>query len=259
MNIYVAQSDTKKNGLCPTLVPRKGKNQKRKEKKIMKKNKVLRLASVLMMACLLTTCVISGTFAKYVSTKSAQDKARVAYWGFKGATLEINDLFANAYDNTDGEATVKSTQIDPDTNEEVDVIAPGTEGSVTIQYKYVENGSITAPEVAYKFEVSTAGSSCANEIKVNENITWALVPGSTAPAADATEWGTWDALLTKIAGLSVERVEAGELPALSKGAYTIAWKWAFKEDGASNAKDTDMSESLAEVKLIITVTATQID
>lgn len=212
----------------------------------MKKNKVLRLASVLMMACLLTTCVISGTFAKYVSTKSAQDQARVAYWGFKEATLEIKDLFANAYDDSVGST--------------VDVIAPGTTGSTTIQYEYKANESgITAPEVAYKFEVSTAGSSCADKIKDNDNITWALVAGNNAPEAESDEWGKWDALLTKIAGLSVERVKAGNLPALSSGPYTIAWKWDFEKDAAGNTEDTDMSDSLAEVVLKITVTATQID
>ena len=219
----------------------------------MKKNKVLRLASVLMMACLLTTCVISGTFAKYVSTTSAQDKARVAYWGFKEATLEIKDLFANAYDNTDGKATVKSTQIDPDTNEKVDVIAPGTEGSVTIQYKYVGKENIKAPEVAYNFEVSTVGSECATVIQENKNITWAFYKKDETPT-----WGTWDALLAKIAELS-EDVQAGALPALSSGTYTIAWKWDFEKDAAGNTADTAMSDSLAEVVLKITVTATQID
>lgn len=219
----------------------------------MKKNKVLRLASVLMMACLLTTCVISGTFAKYVSTKSAQDQARVAYWGFKEATLEIKDLFANAYDNTDGEATVKSTQIDPDTNEEVDVIAPGTEGSVTIQYKYAKNGDIEAPEVAYKFEVSTVGSECATVIQENKNITWAFYKKDETPT-----WGTWIQLCDDIDNLD-EDVPAGELPALSDNEYTIAWKWVFEKDEAGNTADTAMSDSLAEVVLKITVTATQID
>lgn len=206
----------------------------------MKKNKVLRLASVLMMACLLTTCVISGTFAKYVSTKSAQDQARVAYWGFKEATLEIKDLFANAYDDSVGST--------------VDVIAPGTEGSVTIQYKYVGKENIKAPEVAYKFEVSTAGSSCADKIKDNDNITWAFYKKDETPT-----WGTWIQLCDAIDNKLDEEVQAGALPELSKNEYTIAWKWVFEKDEAGNTADTDMSESLAQVVLIITVTATQID
>ena len=43
----------------------------------MKKNIMMRVASALLIAVLLTTCAISGTFAKYVSTASGSDTARV--------------------------------------------------------------------------------------------------------------------------------------------------------------------------------------
>ena len=43
----------------------------------MKKNKMMRLASFLLIAVLLTTSVISGTFAKYVTTDAQWDSARV--------------------------------------------------------------------------------------------------------------------------------------------------------------------------------------
>ena len=47
----------------------------------MKRNKMMRIASVLLVAVLLSTCVISGTFAKYTTSNSATDSARVAKWG----------------------------------------------------------------------------------------------------------------------------------------------------------------------------------
>ena len=47
----------------------------------MKKNRMMRVASALLVAVLLTTCAISGTFAKYVTTESGSDFARVAKWG----------------------------------------------------------------------------------------------------------------------------------------------------------------------------------
>ena len=46
----------------------------------MKKNKMMRLASGLLVAVLLTTSMISGTFAKYVTTESGSDSTRVAKW-----------------------------------------------------------------------------------------------------------------------------------------------------------------------------------
>lgn len=47
----------------------------------MKKNKMMRVAGVLLIAALLTTSIISGTFAKYVTTDSVSDEARVAKFG----------------------------------------------------------------------------------------------------------------------------------------------------------------------------------
>lgn len=49
----------------------------------MKKNKAMRLASALMVLTLLTTCVISSTFAKYTTSANGEDSARVAKWGFE--------------------------------------------------------------------------------------------------------------------------------------------------------------------------------
>ncbi|MFR0985955.1 MAG: hypothetical protein ACLSFZ_04975 [Frisingicoccus sp.] len=44
----------------------------------MKKNRMMRLASSLLVLTLLTTCVISGTFAKYTTQAGGSDTARVA-------------------------------------------------------------------------------------------------------------------------------------------------------------------------------------
>lgn len=48
-----------------------------------KKNIFLRIASGMAVAALLSTCVVSTTFAKYTTSTKAEDSARVAYWGFK--------------------------------------------------------------------------------------------------------------------------------------------------------------------------------
>ena len=85
----------------------------------MKKNKMMRLASSLLVAVLLTTSVISGTFAKYVTSGEASDSARVAKWGVV-VTVTGNDAFAKEYAGTDG-TTVECT--------DSKVVAPGTSGS----------------------------------------------------------------------------------------------------------------------------------
>ena len=59
----------------------------------MRKNKMMRLASALLVAVLLSTCAISGTFAKYVTSSTGTDKARVAYWGWDAPAALDFDLF----------------------------------------------------------------------------------------------------------------------------------------------------------------------
>lgn len=96
----------------------------------MKKNKRMRTASGLMIAALLTTSMISGTFAKYTTADAAQDSARAAKWG---VNLGISgSLYGDAYagadsntivSNTDSSVTVKSSAAG------TDVIAPGTRNS----------------------------------------------------------------------------------------------------------------------------------
>lgn len=92
----------------------------------MKKNMMMRIASVLLVAVLLSTCAISSTFAKYASKFEATTTATVAKWNVK-ATL------GNATGEFDLFATINDTL---DSNDEDDVadalIAPGTEGKFTI-------------------------------------------------------------------------------------------------------------------------------
>lgn len=89
----------------------------------MKKNRMMRLASVLLVCVLLTISVISGTFAKYTTAAEVSDSARVAKWGITLATT--SDLFAKTYKDPSGNAiTVKITAAD-----NKNLVAPGTEGS----------------------------------------------------------------------------------------------------------------------------------
>lgn len=211
----------------------------------MKKNKIMRFASALLVLAMLTTCVISGTFAKYTTNVEGTDTARVAKWGFKeaAASVTLDNLFKKTYDkNVEGA---------------VDVIAPGTTNSAQFGFTYDGTG---APEVAYTFKIDTTGSVCADEIKNNPNIQWQL---------DGGTWGSWDELLTAIAALNTKTdYAAGELPAAFSATvttHTVAWQWAFESAGAAqaaqNTLDTKMGNKAAldAVTLKITVTATQID
>lgn len=230
----------------------------------MKKNKMMRTASGLLVATLLTTSIISGTFAKYVTTASGEDSARVAKWGFNDdASIELTDLFKDVYTNDNNNETVKST---------TDVIAPGTKGEANFKFTYGGDGKATAPEVAYTFKVDTTGSECDDSIKNNKNIVWKL---------DEGQWGTWDQLITAINALdgNVEADTAKNTPAdyyapntlptafdVTK-THKVSWEWKFEgtdtydTDKSQDQYDTDMGNktNLDKVTLKISVTATQID
>lgn len=104
----------------------------------MKKNRMLRLASALLILTLLTTSVIGGTFAKYVSTGSVSDTARVAKWGveIKTSGTLYSDAYAVAKENDDNSnlpaewtnsesLNTISVAAGGDTNRD-NIIAPGT-------------------------------------------------------------------------------------------------------------------------------------
>lgn len=239
----------------------------------MKKNKMIRLAAVLLVAVLMTTCAISGTFAKYISTASGEDSARVAYWGFGlDSSIEIDDLFLDVYTN------VNSTEEDGTKD---DVIAPGTSNFKTFKFAYTNNEreDATAPEVKYNFTVDVSESAIATAIKNNPNIQWALVAvDGTAkiPVENSEEWVTWDALMEELKGLSGDA--SGKMDyapntapaAFAEGTeWIIAWQWIFSDtvDGNGNGifdqdeMDTAMGneEILDKVSIKIEITATQID
>lgn len=245
----------------------------------MKKNTMMRLASVLLVCVLLTTSVISGTFAKYSTSVESSDSARVAYWGFQSSnSIDLNGLFAAMYTNVDAQ-------------NDKDVIAPGTSGSATFAFAYDETVkandsdlSMTGPEVAYDFTI-TVEASCDEYILNNKNIVWKL--------DDAGVELTWAQLIAKIVELSgatsvtanengtttaTVRYSAGQLPtefATDDTEHTIYWLWKY--DGGTATYDHDNDPNTAaltqdqydtlmgnmaemdDVSIKITITATQAD
>ena len=108
-------------------------------KLFMKKNVLMRFASGALVITMLTTCVISGTFAKYITDDAASDKARVAKWGI---TLAVGgSLYGKTYyhgnhpgganevtvTDTDADISVYGKQMDTTADDKANrVVAPGT-------------------------------------------------------------------------------------------------------------------------------------
>ncbi|MBE6534593.1 MAG: hypothetical protein E7678_06480 [Ruminococcaceae bacterium] len=235
----------------------------------MKKNAMLKIAAILMVAVLLTTCAISSTFAKYTTTGAAGTaSARVAKWGVTIDTT-ITGLFVDTYDADSDDEVISFNG--------ADVVAPGTEGSVTLATSI--KGT---PEVAVavttdadltlaNWEVDSAYycplvftitlNSVAKTIKTGDVIEGENVIDTAAELETAVE--------AAIEAATKEYAAGTDLSAATDFDLTIAWSWAFTGD---DVKDTalgnaglnpvdgsfDVSKQ-ATVALSITQTVTQLD
>lgn len=106
----------------------------------MKRNIWPRLAAVLLALTMASTSVIGGTLAKFVTSDSAADSARVAKFGLV-ATVS-GDLFGPAYEVTGGAGGDKITHYTDNTatvtavNQASALVTPGTKGgTLTISVK----------------------------------------------------------------------------------------------------------------------------
>ena len=115
--------------------------------KMMKKGMFPRIAAVMLMLTLLSTCVISGTFAKYTTSGDTSASARIAKWGVKITAENGGSPFSTSYATDDEKAkvsasleqSVKAGGVNPEA-----VFAPGTRGTLG------SIGLAGTPEVAVK-------------------------------------------------------------------------------------------------------------
>jgi len=117
----------------------------------MKKNKMMRIASVLLVAVLISTCAISGTFAKYVTKVSGTDKARVAKWGIV-LTLSAGEVFDTEYITHDEAALEAGMEVSVKSSNEDKLVAPGTSAK---DIDAEITGKVTGtPEVATRYALT---------------------------------------------------------------------------------------------------------
>ena len=117
----------------------------------MRKNKTMRLASCLLAVTLLTTCAISGTFAKYTSSATGSDVAEVATWNITVNDVDITDASGatkevsfGLFDTINEEDTITAEK-----NVISGRIAPGTGGSFALE---IENNSEVGARYTIRFK-----------------------------------------------------------------------------------------------------------
>lgn len=234
----------------------------------MKKNKMMRLASALLVLTLLTTCVISGTFAKYVTSNDATDTARVAAWGvdivFQGKMDKVYELNTTNLEDTKHVAYSGTNKI----------IAPGTSGT----FLAVELSG--TPEVASKVTYTSNFDISSNWLDENGDYYCPLVVTVTGNNDDDPEKETYDiygmayasaelfeaAVNAQIALCTKEYDASTDLSGVDADNIVVSWAWYYNpyHSTQTNENDTWLGDQAANsiditVSLQLYVTVTQID
>lgn len=239
----------------------------------MKKNVMMRVASALLIAVLLTTCAISGTFAKYVSEGTSTDTARVAKWGVKIETtggMFGQKYYKNGVTNGDKAAEASVTtdlSVANISDDNKNVLAPGTKGELAAS-------TITGtPEVSVKIDYSatltlndwkdSAGNDYFPLIITVNGVTYGLTgikdsAGNLATQQKNSIDDLKSAVVQAIADCSAEYDANTNLETQT---VKISWEWAFESGDDNDAKDTFLgnNSTLASIEFQLKTTVTQLD
>lgn len=227
----------------------------------MMKNKMMRIASVLLVAVLLSTCAISGTFAKYITSKESTDTARVAKFGVDlGVT--VDGAFATEYDadvtvtDKDGAAIAK-TVVASSTDQD-NLVAPGTKGDL------MASATIAGtPEVAVN--VKQEATLVLTGWEVNGTYYCPLVitvDGTKFYGMDYTSAAEFIAAVEAALDSDVNYAPNTDLTE----SHSVTWAWAFEGTDGKQTDELDTAlgnyaAKTGDIKISFTykVTVTQID
>ena len=218
----------------------------------MKKNKMMRLASILLVCVLLTTSVISGTFAKYVTTDSASDTARVAKWG---VVASINgNLFGATYDQSEeiiSHNSIAASVSSSNANELV--VAPGTNNDDALTLSVSGNPEVST-KVTYDAAEDTSGKNYANcEISLAAGTYGVMVPyvGDKTTETNDTYYiyENNKYTLAQDTDLDKEWYELHDVVTVADGGYRpLVWSWSTNVDGTASG---ETSGTFAEMQTAI--------
>lgn len=231
----------------------------------MKKNVMMRVASLMLVMVLMTSSVISGTFAKYVTSGTGSDTARVAKFGVE--VTANGEMFLKNYEKTDGTYTLGTNTVE--SSDTWKLVAPGTTKGMT------EVQLTGTPEVATRVTYGATVTLDAEKWKVAGEEYFPVyftIEGMTY-GTDDSGLG-FDYTFATVAELKTN-VEAAieacaedyapntNLSTVSGDYPTVSWCWPFYTSDANDVKDTALGDkAVAEditISVAITTTVTQID
>src|SRR5665647_3748236 len=202
------------------------------------KKLVLKLSVLVMILTLVTLPLVSGTYAKYTTTDSATDTARVAKWGVTVAVT--GNAFAESYitNITNGDITVSSSTEDVD-----NLVAPGTSGTFGgVDITGIPEVAVNITKTAdltltgWTLDGNVEGTFyCPIVITVNETNFYGLSYTSPAAFEEVVE----DAIEDANGNYVANTVLSGSLIVGLNGDYS--WSWAFTGAAGSFSDSPDVA------------------
>lgn len=244
---------------------------------ILKNNRTMRAAVLLLALVLITSCFVGGTFAKYVTDGLAMDHAKVAKWGVNVTAHATGDVFAEKYDAIAGQ---------PDTviaGGVYKVIAPGTkkENAALVTLNGKPEVSVKVTYNADQFSLTgkwvdkDSNFYCPLIIKVTGKVD-GLAKTETIECAKITSKDEVEtAVKAAVAACSATYEPNTDLStaAVAGDGLKISWEWPFEGtegSGQTDEKDTylgnqanktgaDQHQYIPAIHIPVTATVTQID
>lgn len=239
----------------------------------MKKNKMMRIASVLLVAVILTTCAISGTFAKYVTKDSASDTARVAKFGV--TVTAAGSLYSDKYVQVAAGNTPGSTNLTVVSSDAAKLVAPGTKsladgltfavsGKPEVKVSVTVAVADTMKDVYLKAKNDLPDMTTGNTTDTFNNVAdyypvkYTLIQTTTGGTNNLVTGGTLSAVKTALEGLTAEYDANTEL-ADEIGTLKLTWAWDFDDNGlgTNDKQDTLLGDLAADPALAATISLTE--
>lgn len=231
----------------------------------MKKNMFMRLAMALVLLVLVTTSAVGGTYAKYVSSNTASDSARVAKWGvvIKAGAF---DMFDEKYETDDGSYTLSTESVIAHNGTDK-LLAPGTKGTL-VGYSFEGQ-----PEVAIKVTYD-ADLTLTNWTVKDDNFYCPIVftiGTTTISGTDFTNAANLEDAVENAIEFYSKSYIPNKLVSELNDEIKVDWKWDFEtgsdasEKAANNLKDTWLGDLAAAgvnvptMTLKVNVTVEQVD
>ena len=217
----------------------------------MKKNIAMRVAAFLFILTMISTCAFATTFAKYTTSGTATDTARVAKWG---VTITASELDGVEYDTKGG--TGQDAEITASAEK---TLAPGSK----VNFAHLVLGG--DPEVGVKVTYE-ATLTLTNWKDADNNdycpLVFVVVCGATRTEISKAAGESMDTFITNVQNAikACEETYAENQTIASN--LTVSCQWAY--ESGNDAADTHLGNQAAAgnspvVSLSITCTVTQED